>query len=102
MISGHGKLKAMINPAEQSSLVTGTAAGWWTNDTKTELLKKMQSAITGSEESVAAYMEFCELVAEEVPYIVFGTGKTLTYTQPNVELNYEGIIGYYWNTYFTD
>jgi peptide/nickel transport system substrate-binding protein len=62
----------------------------------------MQSAITGSEESVAAYMEFCELVAEEVPYIVFGTGKTLTYTQPNVELNYEGIIGYYWNTYFTD
>jgi peptide/nickel transport system substrate-binding protein len=94
--------KAMINPAEQSSLVTGTAAGWWTNDTKTELLKKMQGTITGSEESVAAYKAFCELVAEEVPYIVFGTGKTLTYTQPNVELNYEGIISYYWNTYFTE
>jgi peptide/nickel transport system substrate-binding protein len=94
--------KAIINPAEQSSFVTGTAAGWWTNDTKTELLSAMQGSITGSHESVAAYNAFCELVAEEVPYIVFGTAKSLAYSQPNVELNYEGIISYYWNTYFTD
>lgn len=94
--------KAIINPAEQSSFVTGTAAGWWTNDTKTELLSAMQSSITGSQESIEAYNAFCELVAEEVPYIAFGTAKTLAYTQPNVELNYEGIISYYWNTYFTD
>lgn len=94
--------KAVINPAEQSSFVTGTAGGWWTNDTKSELLSIMQSTITGSDESVAAYKEFCELVAEEVPYIVFGTAKSLAYSQPNVELNYEGTIAYYWNTYFTD
>lgn len=94
--------KAIINPAEQSSFVTGTAAGWWTNDTKTDLLSAMQGSITGSHESVAAYNAFCELVAEEVPYIVFGTAKSLAYSQPNVELNYEGIISYYWNTYFTD
>lgn len=94
--------KAIINPAEQSSFVTGTAGGWWTNDKKTELLRTMQNTPTGSDESVAAYKAFCELVAEEVPYIVFGTGKSLVYTQPNVELNYEGTRAYYWNTYFTD
>ena len=94
--------KAIINPAEQSSLVTGTAAGWWTNDTKSELLSILQGTITGSDLSVETYKAFCELVAEEVPYIVFGTAKSLAYSQPNVELNYEGIISYYWNTYFTD
>lgn len=94
--------KALINPAEQSSLVTGTAGGWWTNDTKAELISTMQNSLTGSDESISAYNDFCELVAEEVPYIVFGTAKSLNYSQPNVELNYEGTISYYWNTYFTD
>lgn len=94
--------KAMINPVEQSSLVTGTAAGWWVNDTKTELVSTMQSTPTGSDASIEAYNNFCELVAEEVPYIVFGTAKSQSFTQPNFELNYEGIISYYWNSYFTD
>lgn len=94
--------KAIINPVEQSSFITGTAAGWWTNDTKTELLSIMQSSPTGSDESIEAYKDFCKLVAEEVPYIVFGTAKSLSYSQPNVDLNYEGTVSYYWNTYFTD
>lgn len=94
--------KAITNPAEQSSFVTGTAAGWWENEKKNELLSILQGTPTGSSESVKAYEDFCQLVAEEVPYIIFGTGKSLVYTQPNVELNYEGTVAYYWNTYFTE
>jgi len=93
--------KAITNPVEQSSFVTGTAAGWWEHEKKKELVSIMQSTPTGSPESIKAYEEFCELVAEEVPYIIFGTGKSLIYSQPNVELNYEGTVAYYWNTYFT-
>ncbi len=94
--------KAIANPLEQNNLVLGRAGGWWVNDRKTELINIMETTKTGSPESIKAYEDFCTLVTEEVPYVMFGTGRTLTYTQPNVELNYEGIIAYYWNSYFTD
>jgi len=35
-----------------------------------------------------------------VPWVGFGTHISSTYTQPNIELNYQGTISYYWNTYF--
>ncbi len=94
--------KAIDNPINQNNFITGTNAGWWANDKKSELLDIMRSTPTGSDESVQAYADFCELAAEEVPWVVFGTGVTRTYTQSDVELNYEGIHAYYWNTYFID
>lgn len=93
--------KGIANPYEQGSLIVGTAGGWWTNDKKTELLDIMRSNPTGSEASIQAYKEMCQLITEEVPWVGFGTHISSTYTQPNVELNYEGTISYYWNTYFT-
>ena len=93
--------KAIDNPVNQNNFVTGSNAGWWTNDKKTELLDIMRSNPTGSSASVQAYADFCELAADEVPWVVFGTAISKTYTQPNVEMNYEGIHAYYWNTYFT-
>ena len=55
---------------------------------------------TGSPDSVKAYEEFCELVAEEVPYIIWNR-KVISLFPANVVLNYEGTVAYYWNTYFT-
>jgi len=92
--------KATYNPSTQSSLVTGTAAGWWTNDKKTELLDIIESTPTGSAESVKAYEEFCQLLADEVPWIGLCNALTAYYTQPDVVLNYQGITAYHWNTYF--
>jgi ABC-type transport system substrate-binding protein len=92
--------KGIANPYESGSLVVGSTAGWWTNDKKTELLEIMRTTPTGSEASVEAYKEMCQLITEYVPWIGFGTAISSTYTQPNVELNYQGTSSYYWNTYF--
>ena len=94
--------KAVSNPLESGSLILGSSAGWWENEKKSELIKVMQTTLTGSDASVQAYNEFCELVKEEVPYIVFGTALSQTYIQPNVEIDYVGTYSYYWNSYFTD
>lgn len=94
--------KAVSNPLESTSLVVGSSAGWWENEKKSELIKVMQTTLTGSDASVQAYNEFCELVKDEVPYIVFGTALSQTYIQPNVEIDYVGTYSYYWNSYFTD
>lgn len=93
--------KAIPNPVGQNNFVIGSAGGWWENTKKTELVEILKTTPTGSEASVQAYKDFCQLVADEVPWIGFGTGLTATYTQPNVELNYQGIMSYYWNAYFT-
>jgi len=92
--------KGIANPYEQGSLIVGTAGGWWTNDKKTELLNTMRTNPTGSAASIEAYKEMCQLITEEVPWDGFGTHISSTYTQPNIELNYQGTISYYWNTYF--
>ena len=92
--------KAIANPYESASLVVGSTNGWWTNDKKTELLDILATTPTGNPVSIQAYKDMCELIADQVPWIGFGTAISSTYTQPNVELNYQGITGYYWNTYF--
>lgn len=91
--------KANFNPITQSTLVNGTV-GWWSNDKKTELLGIMQGNPTGSDASVQAYQEFCQLVADEVPWIGLCNALTAYYTQPDVVLNYQGTSAYHWNTYF--
>ena len=93
--------KGIANPYESASLVVGSTNGWWTNDKKTELLNIMATTPTGNPASIQAYKDMCELIADQVPWIGFGTAISSTYTQPNVELNYQGITSYYWNTYFT-
>ena len=91
--------KGLANPYECGSM-TGQTTGWWSNDKKTELLEIMRTNPTGSEASIQAYKDLCYLITEEVPWVGFGTHISSTYTQPNVELNYQGPHSYYWNTYF--
>ena len=92
--------KAASNPFASTSL-TGQGAGWWASNKKTELLGVLGSTPTGSKESVQAYQELCQLIADEVPWVGFGTAISKTYTAANFEMNYEGMITYYWNSYFT-
>lgn len=83
-----------------TSYVTGTAAGWWTNDVKTEALKELETNPIGSEKSVAAYKSILQAVADEVPYIVMGRADTYLYRWPEVVTDFNGSTIYYWNSYF--
>lgn len=92
--------KAVFNPVSATGM-TGQSTGWWSSEKKEDLLYVIKNTRTGSEESIQAYTDLCQLITEEVPWIGFCTTISKTYTQPNVELNYDGIYAFYWNTYFT-
>jgi len=83
-----------------TSYVTGTAAGWWTNDVKTAALEVMNSSPVGSEKSVNAYKEILQAVVDEVPYIIMGRADTYLYRWPEVVTDFNGSTIYYWNSYF--
>ncbi len=96
--------KSFTNPVLQSSLCNNVGGeGWWTSDAKTAALQIMQTAPTGSPESVAAYKDFMQAVVDECPWIAFGYPTGVSYYRENVEKGSEGnITFYYWNDYFTD
>ncbi len=87
-------------PISQGSFVRGDQGGWWKNEERDRLLRIMNTTVAGSEESLAAYEEFCRLAAEEVPWIIFGELLTPRFGVPELELNYQGTNAYYWNSYF--
>ncbi len=96
--------QAQYSPLQSNNLVVGTAGGahCWVSEDRDALLEIMRNTKIGSAESVQAYKDLCTLWSEEVPWIIFGTKMTLTYTQPNVVLDMQGLISYYWNSYFTE
>lgn len=94
--------KGTTVPNSVDTFITGKAGGWWENEEKTRILDILHTTEAGSEESIAAYYDFCELVAEEVPWICFGEMYTTRYAVPELQLDYSGTIVYWWNSYFTD
>lgn len=99
-IGGWETQKSVFNPVGSTSLIC-QGNGWWGNERKDELYDIMCSTPNGSKESIDAYTELCQLIADNVPWIGFCTTISKTYTQPNLEMNYEGLLAYYWNAYFT-
>ena len=93
--------KSVFNPVGATSLIC-QGNGWWNNERKDELFQIMNTTPHGSQESLDAYTELCELIADNVPWIGFCTTISKTYTAANVELGYEGLLAYYWNAYFTE
>ena len=87
------------NPVLQSTFVTGSQ-GWWSSPAKDAAIAIMKSTPTGSKESVAAYNDYLQAVADEVPYILFGHVVGYTWTQGDVVYNSNGQNTYYWNHYF--
>ena len=94
--------KVMSNPSVSNSLVTGIDGGWWTHEKKTEYIDIMKSTPTGSAESIQAYKDFCTLVTEEVPWIVFGTAIGSTWTAGNIELGDTSMYNLHFNTRFVE
>lgn len=93
--------KSVFSPVGATSLIC-QGNGWWNNERKDELFQIMNTTPHGSQESLDAYTELCELIADNVPWIGFSTTISKTYTAANVELGYEGLLAYYWNAYFTE
>jgi len=87
------------NPVLHSTFVTGTQ-GWWTrSDAKNAAIAIMKTTPTGSAESIAAYNDYLQAVADEVPYILFGHLVGYTWTQGDVVLDSVGQTVYHWNSY---
>jgi len=99
-IGGWETQKTVLNPTNNASL-TCQGNGWWANERKDELNEIMRSTPYASQESLDAYAELCQLIADNVPWIGFCTTISKTYTQSNVVIGYEGLLAYHWNTYFT-
>ncbi len=92
--------KSTYFPLSSPNLAGTTKANGWRNEKKDEYVKIMQTTPYGSAESVKAWTDLCELIAEEQPYVVYGPNFTGTWTGPRVqdyEHAYEGIDAYYWN-----
>ena len=87
------------NPVLHSTFVTGTQ-GWWNSDAKNAAITKMKTTITGSKESIAAYEEYCQVVVDEVPYILFGHARNFNFVSDKVVYDVQGSSEYYWNSYF--
>jgi len=92
--------KAVDNPVNQITIVPFAWANW-ANAERDRLVTLMQSTPTGSPESVKAYTEYCQFIADECPYILYGHSYELVAYQDYVV---RGTVGqtnyYYWNTYF--
>jgi len=87
------------NPVLHSTFVTGTQ-GWWSSPAKDAAIAIMKTTPTGSAESVAAYNDYLQAVADEVPYILFGHLVGYTWTQGDFVLDSVGQTVYHWNSYF--
>lgn len=92
--------KTSTFPPQNGSFVKGTSGGWWSHPEKTRLLEIMEGSVMGSQESIDAYEEFCNLVVEEVPWITFGELYTVRFVRSDLTLDYQGTNAYYWNSYF--
>ena len=93
--------KTEINPIMQSTFVTGSQ-GWWSSPAKDAAVATMQSTPTGSPESIAAYRDWCQAVADEVPFVIFGHPMGTIWCQPGVHWNAVGQVTYYWNHYMDE
>ena len=90
--------KSEINPVLQSTMVTGSQ-GWWKSDAKDKAIATMKATPTGSPESIAAYKDWCQAVADEVPFVLFGHPMGTIWAQAGVHVNHVGQTTYYWNYY---
>ena len=97
-------------------MVQGNSAGWWLDRVAEDgtaapgfewaaewktALAKLNTSTTGSADSVDSYHTIANLAVENVPYIMYGWAITVGYSQPDFEGNYDGVVAYYWNSYFT-
>lgn len=74
----------------------------WHNEKALELLAKMDSVVVGSAESVAYWQELADLMAEEVPFVIFGGVYEYFVSAPGLVNNRQGSWRYWFNDWWTD
>lgn len=94
--------KPIFNPMLSDRYVSGNVTGWWESEARTAALEKLATTESGSPESVAAFEEFCQAVADEVPYIIAVEFGTPCFYSAHTVPDRQGINVYWWNSYFND
>ena len=85
-------------PINCTNLCGMAKSNGWDSAKRDEYVNIIRTTPYGSAESVKAYEDLCNLIAEEQPFVVFGTGRTGSWVSKWVDkLNYEGTDAYYWN-----
>ncbi len=92
--------KPVFNPLLSDRYVSGNVTGWWESPARTAALEKLSRQVTGSPESIEAFKEFCQVVNDEVPYLICGEFGTQCFYSQNVVPDRQGIDVYWWNSYF--
>ena len=72
----------------------------WDSPERAEIVGRLGTTAAGSEESLQAYADFCELLKEEVPYIILGDFGTVCWYSENIVPDRQGVDVYWWNSYF--
>ena len=93
--------KSTYHPAT-GSFLSPTMYGLWNTEAHQEAYGRLLNSPTASAESVQAYKDLRQLVADEVPWVGFGNANSTTFTQANVNWDFTGIEEYLWNAYFED
>ncbi len=94
--------KPIFNPMLSNRYVSGNVTGWWESEARTAALRKLASTESGSAESIAAFEEFCQAVADEVPYIISLEFGTPCFYSAHTVSDKQGVNAYWWNSYFND
>ena len=74
----------------------------WHNDKAEELIAQMDGVVVGSAESVAYWQELADLMAEEVPFVIFGGVYEYFVSAPGLVNNRQGDWRYWFNDWWTD
>ena len=74
----------------------------WHNERATELLALLDTAPLNSAESVAHWQELAELMADEVPFIIFGGVQEFFVSDGNLNTDRQGVWRYWFNDWWTN
>lgn len=74
----------------------------WHNTKANELLEKLDGVAVGSAESKQYWQELADLMAEEVPFVIFGAPYDYYIHAPGLVTNRQGSWRYWFNDWWTD
>ncbi|MBQ7248183.1 MAG: hypothetical protein IJS22_08870 [Lachnospiraceae bacterium] len=74
----------------------------WHNERGEELLALLDTVPVGSAESVGYWSELADLMAEEVPFVIFGDTKDFYIHAPGLHTNRQGGWRYWFNDWWED
>ena len=74
----------------------------WHNEKGMELMAKLETLPVGSQESIATWQELADLMAEEVPFIIFGGVYEFYIYAPGLNSDRQGDWRYWFNDWWDD